>query len=181
MSQPYGSSPSADLPDCFQRPRRLSSHQSSLFREPFHQALAKLKLSVDEVRRWADAGWLSFNPDELSEVAEHGDEVTLELGFVSDLVRSGVSDSQLQCLIAEVGLPLSFNPHLVVWSFRYGWVEPADEEVPVLGSSESQLEACRDWVSQEEDVVSLEALKDQICSRLNELNDRNGEQDSDHT
>jgi hypothetical protein len=99
------------------------------------------------------------------ELNEPDDPKILELHFVRDVVRSGLSDAQITQLFEQCPKPHSFDPERTAFSFRYGLVQaipPAEPDEP-----EAVIEAHLDSWIEECDEARLKALHDQIVERLN--------------
>ncbi len=116
-------------PEWFERPSPKIDHerprQMTLFRALLHNQLAVLRVSTDELLRWIDKGWVSDTCLTVKEVDLIDDPTLLEIEFVRDVVRSGFSDAQIECLFGELPKPYAYDPRCVTFSFRYGWVSPA--------------------------------------------------------
>lgn len=110
------------MPDWWHQPqsRVASSPQLSLFPEATDYALATLRVSRDECRRWYEAEWLSFNPASRSVLS---DSEIVELTFVRGIIRSGLSDAQVTHLLERLPEPRTFDPRRLAFSFQFGWVE----------------------------------------------------------
>jgi len=86
------------------KPENLASPQGYLFSTKTEVALAGLRVSSDEARRWFEKGWLSFSVDEVLELELPRDE---ELRFVASLARSGLNDALIDLLLAPLSRPIS--------------------------------------------------------------------------
>ena len=56
------------LPACWRTP--FPEMQSYLFGEPVEEVLASAHVSRDDLRRWRDKGWISFDVDQLKELPD---------------------------------------------------------------------------------------------------------------
>lgn len=158
--------PETNLPPWFKLARPRLDEQGSLFIISLEAALVREKVSPDELNRWHAQGWISFAfaPMELN---DPDDQKILEIAFVRDVVRSGLSDAQITQLLDSCPKPASFDPDSTVFSFRYGLVQvvmPGEPEDPAT-VVESNLD---DWI-QECDRDRLTELRDQIVERLNTI------------
>jgi hypothetical protein len=157
-----------ELPPWFEPVSPCIDQQESLFKLSLETALAREKVSPDELNRWHAQRWISFAfvPMELN---DPDDQKILELVFVRDVVRSGLSDAQITQLLADCPKPHSFDPDRTAFSFRYGLVQavpPVEPEEPAT-VIETNLD---DWI-QECDKDRLTQLRDQILERLKEIGD----------
>jgi len=86
-----------ELPSWFNHisPSTGISKQLSLFTESLYELLARLQISLDELARWHDKGWVSFDASKLLRLAIINDPKSWELYFVRDIVRSGLTDAQI--------------------------------------------------------------------------------------
>jgi hypothetical protein len=153
---------SIDLPPGLTRPCPLTGFEVGLFRVTLPETLAKQGVSLDELRRWHDNGWLSFNDKLTGELDEFGDPRIFEIQIVRDIVRSGLSDAQVEVLLSKLPKPFAFNPDALAFSFRHGWVQVAPPiEIPdpdevieehiddwIVSCCESTLEDLRDKIEE---------------------------------
>lgn len=102
--------------------------QPTLFPEPTPTALASLRVSTDDCDRWRRAGWLSFD---CRHVPKLDATEIYELEFIRDLVRSGLSDGQINEILKDLPKPYAYNPRVVAYNFTLGWVQaPVVLEIP---------------------------------------------------
>lgn len=166
-AQPPTSS-SESLPPHFIRPVRHEpgEWQLELFPESFGQLLARLSVSADEARRWFDRGLLSFDPSTVAEeFVTSRDGRGLELGFIRDLLRSGLGDVQIERLLASLARPFAYDPLAIAWSFRCGWVQgvgPDDPDTVIEDHLTEYLEGLADA----DDYLELESIRDRIDALL---------------
>jgi hypothetical protein len=118
------------LPKWFVRPEPMARHHDCLFRSPLQKVLAEMRISADEVLRWRAGGWLSFDGVDSPELGDFDDPRVWELTVVRDIVRSGLPDAQVECLLSQLPRPFSLNPDRLAFSFRHGWVEAVPPEEP---------------------------------------------------
>ncbi|MGI6418468.1 MAG: hypothetical protein ACOX1P_22700 [Thermoguttaceae bacterium] len=111
------------FPPWFEYPCPTRDRQRRLFGSDLHAVLVRLQISSDEVARWHAKGWLSFRDLEDSPIDEFRDPRVWELTIVRDIVRSGLADAQIECLLDNLPKPFAFDPDSLAFSFRHGWVE----------------------------------------------------------
>ena len=144
--------------------------QQSLFKTTLKDALVRLRISEDDLSRWNSKGWLSFDVSVDFKLNEYDDPLIFELTFVRDIVRSGLSDSQIEYILGQLPRPLAFNPDRIAYSFKYGWVETVPAE-----SSEAIIEEYIDSWLEELDTERLQELQERIYELLDPAkNDSNG-------
>jgi hypothetical protein len=154
------------LPPWFTPARPTIYGQECLFKVSLESALAQAQVSPDALNRWHSQGWISFAfvPMQLNDPA---DPKLLELHFVRDVVRSGLTDAQITQVLDKCPKPHSFDPDLTAFSFRYGLVqaippiEPDEPETVIETHLDEWIEDC--------DAARLAALHEQILKRLNKL------------
>lgn len=162
--------PSAsDLPPGLMRPQVASHHQPGLFRLTLPEVLARLGVSADDLRRWHDQGWLSFDETLDETFDEFDDPRCFEIQVVRDVVRSGLSDVQIAHLLAQLRKPFAFNPDRLALSFRHGWVY-APPPVGIPEPSEVIEENFDDWLAQcdEEKLSELRVKVDEALKTCQE-------------
>jgi hypothetical protein len=149
------------LPEWFDRPRPARTEQATLFSSPLTEVLTNLRVSADELNRWCENGWVSFG-SERSRQLEPWDRD--EIQFVRDIVRSGLSDAQIECLFAQLPRPMNFAVDQIAFSFLFGWVA-AVPPTPEPDRDEIVKDHLDNWLDQlnvEENCQRLIALRDQI-------------------
>jgi hypothetical protein len=153
------------LPPWFNRPSPAAgSNQRGLFESPLGSVLPRLQVSLDELLRWRLNGWISFAPCATLVVDEMGDPIIWEIVFVRDIVRSGLSDSQVLWLLSQCPKPYSYDPNLIVFSFAHGWVEAIPPVFP--DPPEQVIEDNLDSWLETRDTDRLADLRDQISELL---------------
>lgn len=153
------------LPHWFTRPVPHTASQPSLFTERLDEVLARQRVSTDELRRWAEQGWISFDLG-MSEGLEEWH--VNEIRFVRDVLRSGLAQAQAAQLLSELPRPLSFSPEQVAYSFTLGWVAAADT---TPGEPE---EVAYEWIEELESDGSadeLRALQERIEAALKSVSE----------
>lgn len=137
-----------------------ASHEPCLFRIRLSDVIARLGVSLDDLRRWHDGGWLSFTATMSEEVNEFDDPKVFEIQMVRDIARSGLSDAQIETLLSQLPKPYAFNPDRIAYSFRHGWIQVAPP-VEIPDPSEVIEEHLDGWIEQC-DGETLEALRDKV-------------------
>lgn len=161
---------SDELPRWFKRPRPVEIFQRSLFIITLKDALVRLRISEDELSRWNSKGWVSSDGSVDLQLNEYDDPLIFKLTFVRDIVRSGLSDSQIEYILDQLPKPLAFNPDRIAYSFKYGWVETVPAELP-----EDIIEEYIDSWLEEIDAERLQELQERIYELLDPAkNDSNG-------
>jgi hypothetical protein len=113
--------PESSLPCGWVRVRGDSRQvQSDLFPLERDRYLALACVSLDDLRRWRDLKWLSFDAAGLDTLP---DPLWHEILFVRNLVRSGLSDEWIQRLLDGLEPPYRYDPLRTVYSFALGWVQ----------------------------------------------------------
>lgn len=100
-----------------------------LFSRPRDKLLAIARVSLDELGRWREKGWISFDATNLDKLAE---PLVNEIVFIRNLARSGLTDEQIGQMLAELEPPYRIDPSRTAYSFAYGSVQPS----PVLDDLE---------------------------------------------
>lgn len=163
---------SSALPSWFCHPLSVTTWQRCLFTSRFEDVLVRLQISADDVVRWHAKGWLSFDGQNITEVDDFNDPREWELIVVRDIVRSGLSDAQIESVFSRLPKPYALDPSRLVFSFRHGWVaavppqEPDPDEI-IAENLDSWLEDC--------DEDRLRQLQIRIDGLLNALSDRDTE------
>ena len=168
------------LPSWFSAPEPSDIAQDSLFKRPTLEALFELHVSADECARWHSKGWLSWELTKLKEVALYDDPHIWEVIVVRDVVRSGLSDVQIDALLERLPRPLALDPARLTFSFRYGWVVPTPmdpveidelDDAEGIDDPDDVIEKhLDDWLGYLPESRLL-ALRDQINDLLGETSD----------
>lgn len=132
------------LPPWFKRPEPEVQYQLNIFAPKLNEVAVEHKVSIDEMKRWYDKGWLSFNPDEKEELS---DLDIFEIKFIRDVVRSGLSDAFVEKLFSQLPKPYSYDPNRIAYSFKLGWVEYTEsyEEIDYAEVIEEHIE---EWLNE---------------------------------
>ena len=146
------------------KPENLASPQGYLFSTKTEVALAGLRVSSDEARRWFEKGWLSFSVDEVLELELPRDE---ELRFVASLARSGLNDALIDLLLAPLSRPYQYCRNKIAYSFTEGWVAPPELPDP-FEIVDQHVYEWLDSLSEAGSIYSLKALHERIKELLEE-------------
>ena len=156
------------IPDPWYRPH--PEMQSHLFGERVEDVLASTHVSRDDLRRWLERGWISFDVDELDEVQM---PLVWEIEFVRNVARSGLSDAQINEFLFNLEKPYRFNPEFVAFHFSFGWVCPQRHDPDDV--VEEHLDEWLDSLADSEEFDRLEKLQDQIARLLEKRPDESDE------
>lgn len=156
-------------------PRHSSSfRQPTLFPVDVDTFSVEANVSADEMRRWHNLGWLSFDPADKPrfDEAEH-----CEVRFVAGLARSGLSDAWIKRLLEPLPKPYCYDPDATLYSFvQNAWVSlPPKPQFDVARELDGYLRDLADngeW-------DSLRAIRNTIDSLLDETIAEAEEEDSD--
>lgn len=158
-----------NLPPWFQRVTSVGDAQCALFPEELATTLATLRVSEDDLGRWAKRGWVSFGPDRQSPLEPH--EVN-EIRFVRDVMRSGLPDAMIAELLGQLPRPFNFDPDEVAYSFSLGWVLAGPLPEDPSDVVEQHIDDWLDNVAANEDEPRLSELRDKIDDLLTILRAR---------
>ncbi len=127
------------------RPRQLDcAHfrdQPTLFGDltlPLEQIEVETRVSRDELTRWHERGWLSFNPEEMTtfDIPERA-----EIRFVEKIARFGLCDEWVTKFLSGLPKPYCYDAEDTFYSFSFSsWVtvrsveEELDEYLQTLAS-----------------------------------------------
>ena len=103
-------------------------------------ALAEAGVSCDDLKRWTEAGWLS---GDLLQGRKYDNPQLLELAFIRDIARSGLSDAQINSLLAQLSKPYYYDSYTIAYSFLYGWVR-----LPIFFEEKQIHEILDDFIEQ---------------------------------
>lgn len=120
------------------------------------------QVSADEMRRWHDAGWLSFDPYKLHQVDWAEDT---EVRFIRALARSGLSDERISELLAPLAKPYCYGPERTFYSFeKRSWITLPPKPAFCLKDEITGLVEVEDW-------DALEVIRDDIDELLEQATD----------
>ncbi|MFN7913696.1 MAG: hypothetical protein U0Q55_00040 [Vicinamibacterales bacterium] len=158
------------LPRHFRRPTRYREGQLALFQLSFSECLHAEGVGQAEAQLWHERGLLSFAPDPALVLEYFDDPRSFELGFVRDVLRSGLTLEQATAWLEILGYPFAFNPATTVWSPRYGWVEYAPEEA--FDIVKRQVGHYIESLAEAEDEDALTDIKDAVDNALKLLEEK---------
>ena len=156
-----------DSNDTYKAKFHSSLHQKTLFpTRSIVEFEAETAVSTDEMSRWYDKEWLSFDPSALNEFDE---PQWVEVEFVKGLVRSGLSDEWIGKLLSKLEKPYCYDPKNTFYSFAdQSWKTvpriPEPEEV-IEESLDSYLQGLADAEEQKRLLEIRETLDDLLESR----------------
>ena len=91
--------------------------------------LAAAGVSLDDLDRWHEKGWISFDARSVEQLSMR---MAREVVFIRNLAHSFLSDAQIDALLKKFEKPYQYDPTRTAYSFAYGWVQPP----PVLNGLE---------------------------------------------
>lgn len=150
------------LPTWFVRPWSKATIQGTLFAlksDEVKNVLVALSISADDLERWFERSWVSFELKVIDPIEEWH---VNELRFVRDVVRSGLSDAQIEAMLADLPRPMNFDPAQVAYCFSLGWVQAIPASEPCV--SEFMPEHFEEWLQElaEDDPARLVELRLQL-------------------
>jgi hypothetical protein len=99
-------------------PHRLE--QLDLWQSQRDEFLARARISADEVYRFFERGWLSFDIRTKHELSY---PEVMEIQFIRSLAHSGLSDAMVENMLSGLEKPYRYDFNKIAYSFLYGWVE----------------------------------------------------------
>ena len=144
------------MPDDLRNPVQVP-HQLSLFPSSRDEVLVKVKVSLDDMARWRERGWISYDVAALDTLEDH--EIA-EMMFVRDVARSGLSDAYVTALLSELAKPYAYPPFTTAYSFSYGWVQVSFPDM-----DEMMINYFDSWIEERSGRHELERLED-VQSRV---------------
>ena len=144
--------PTDRLPHCWTRP--VPDCQLTFFPQETEEALAELRVTKNDVRKWRCRGWISFDVDAMGQLDRPHQR---EVEFIRYIALSGLAEFQITELLEGLPKPYSFNPKYVAFHFEYGWVVPVQED-----PFDVVEQNVTDWIEQlgaEGDLERLEGLR----------------------
>jgi len=121
-------------------------------------------VSADELHRWHERGWLSFDPFKIERI-DWGEEI--EVRFVSDLARTSLSDAWIGKLLTSLPKPYCYSPDATFFSFSAKqWVT-----LPNKLDQAELTEECLAELAQNDDWDTLEWIRDRADELLEEKPD----------
>ncbi len=99
----------------------IKDDKRNLFLDSTAELLRTLAISRDELEDWHFRGWISFWLGSMREISS---PLCSEIEFVRNLVRSGLSCCQVDAMLQFLERPYRYDPELVAFHPRHGWVSP---------------------------------------------------------
>ena len=137
-----------DSNDTYRAKSHSALHQKTLFPTSIEAFETETIVSADEMKRWHDKQWLSFDP---SVLAEFDEAQWIEVEFLKGLLRSGLSDEWIAKLLSKLERPYCYDPKNTFYSFAdQSWkTMPEMPEIPepeeiIEESLESYLQGLAD-------------------------------------
>ncbi len=117
--------------------------------------LAAAGVSLDDLDRWCDKGWISFDARGVDQLSTH---MAHEVVFIRNLVQSFLSDAQIDALLKKLEKPYQYDPTRTAYSFAYGWVQPPPmlDGIEIDEFVESHL---RSWIDDKVKDAEVELLR----------------------
>ena len=125
-------------------------------------------VSRDEMSRWAEKGWLSFEP---ASVEEYDEPQWGEIEFVKPIVRSGLSDEWIDTLLSKLEVPYCYNSKRTFYSFA----DQSWKTVPITPEPEETVDEHLQGLASAENWRTLSELKETIDSLLEDCPPESGE------
>ena len=144
----------------------FSDKQGRLFAQSTDEAFAQLQVSKDDVQRWQQQDWISFDVNEMVELDEAD---CWEIEFVRDIIRSGLSDAQIEEFLSKLEKPYRFDPSKIAFNFSIGW-----RTLRNYDNFEFIDENVSDWITklgEDQDIARLREIAAQITEQIEELKD----------
>lgn len=140
-------------------PLHSGAIQPSLFKQSSDDFVTDMRVSIDEMKRWQENEWLSFDPVMLREFDE---KERIEVLFIKSVVRFGLSDSMVNRILSGLDKPYCYDPKETFFSFeREMWITLPPEPDPIDTVSEGV-----ESLIESEEWEELTSLKDRISECL---------------
>jgi hypothetical protein len=147
--------------------------QPTLFPQPVDEAMEDLRVTKNDLRRWYQVGWLSFNINDTGKLDLPQQN---EIQFVRSLVLSGLGEQEIHRLLQGLPRPFSFDSRYIALHFEYGWVVPTAEKEPYDVIEENVADWLEDLASNR-DVGKLRSLAEQIAEHLDAMSSEDANAD----
>lgn len=92
----------------------LDLKQPSLFRMTPDEFTSHTRVSLDEMSRWKEKGWLAFDP---YTIKDYDERERKEVLFIRALSRFGLSDAMIDRLLSGLEKPYCYNTTTTFFSF----------------------------------------------------------------
>lgn len=139
------------FPSELRRPVQVAP-QLSLFPYNRDEYMARARVSLDDMARWREMGWISFDAAILETLE---DNEFAEMVFVRDVAQSGLSDAFITELLSQLPKPYSYPPVTTVYHFNWGWVQVSFPDMDEMMTD--RLDA---WIEDKLGSGDLERLED---------------------
>lgn len=150
------------LPEGAIRPKQIL--QLTLFSENRNAFLATAKVSLDDLLRWHENGWLSFDARTMESLDQ---PLICEVLFLRDITRSGLSDAQIEDLLKGLSKPYRYDPNRLAYSFCHGWIEVFSP--PNIDMDEIMEERFEEWLEEkllDDDAETVFQIQEVIAKAL---------------
>jgi hypothetical protein len=98
----------------------LAFFQPTLFRMSPAEFTAHTNVSLDEMKRWNERGWLSFDPHRIDEFDERE---RMEVLFIKALAHFGLSSPKIENLLFGLKKPFCYDPEETFFCFaKESWI-----------------------------------------------------------
>ena len=147
--------------------RPIQKTETTMFKSPVDTVLAECHVSRDDLRRWRESKWISFDVDSEIELDE---PEYCEICFVRNLARSGLADAQIAELLDKLPKPYRYDPCRVAYHFGFGWVQPI--KIVEKDPFDVVADTLVDWfdhLAADCEIDSLKAIRDQIDERIDAI------------
>lgn len=152
------------------RPRQVDTKQRTLFPIDLAELRRRTSVSVDEMRRWRERGWLVGVEPGSDGPFEPAHE--MEVRFVAALARSGLEDRQVDEVLSSLDPPYAYDPDCTMYSFESGtWFGIPDDPDPYEIIEES-LGAYLSELADDGNVQRLDEIRVEVARALERANDR---------
>ncbi len=152
---------------------RVNYRQLRLFSLSPRQLCRQIGLNWLAALRLRDAGWLSFDPEAISDLNEAQEA---ELTFLGSLVATGCDEQMLEQLLEGLKKPYSYR----ISELYYAWHEKGWRLLP---SNTPTLEMVEEWIEDmvaDENLEALTEVYEKIENAISRLaTDENGEQEAE--
>ena len=147
--------------DCLLPIHSEALHQLTFFKQSPDEFLVERGVSIDEMNRWHENGWLSFDP---ATIQEYDEKESIEVLFIKAVVRFGISDAMVNRLFSRLDKPYCYDPKITFFSFEQdSWITLPPKSDPKDTVSEG-IEA----LIENEEWEELRSLMDRISEVIEE-------------
>ena len=158
------------LPKCWQRPSK--DCRPTFFPQPVEEMLADLRVSREDLRRWKEQGWLSFDVDGADNLDLPQEK---EIHFVRHLVLAGLDICQIERLLTSLPSPYCYDLDSTAYHFAHGWVAPATKKP--FDVVDAQVEEWLSHLTDSGEAGRLKGLAAQIAEHIESVEKADDETD----